>query len=260
MKGNRLGLFLLGAFALSAGALAQSWPHSSTSLLSARIPPPEGFRPLKTKPKSFGEWLRRIPLKPAGSIVHLYNGKPKTNPLAAFAVVDLDVDPVDLQQCADAVMRLRAEYLRDAGREEEIHFLTVGGGPLDWREWKREKKSDGGYKDFRKFLKIVFDRANSASLDRQLERVSDPGSLQPGDVFIKGGYPGHAVLVLDAAENAKGERVFLIGQSYMPAQDFHVLRNPLSSLSPWYGVKDKGWLVTPEWIFDWKQLKRFSKP
>ena len=78
----------------------------------------------------------------------------------------------------------------------------------------------------------------------------------PGDIFIQGGFPGHAVLVLDVATNAQDEKIFLIGQSYMPAQDFHILKNlENENLSPWYKINDGEKLYTPEWTFDWKDLK-----
>ena len=40
-------------------------------------------------------------------------------------------------------------------------------------------------------------------------------------------------MVLDAADNAQGVRALLIGQSYMPAQQFHVIVQPVGS-SPWF--------------------------
>jgi len=49
--------------------------------------------------------------------------------------------------------------------------------------------------------------------------------------------PGHAVIVVDMAEDAKGQRAFLLAQSYMPAQDIHILKNPMDAdLSPWCRV------------------------
>ena len=88
-------------------------------------------------------------------------------------------------------------------------------------------------------------------------------SLQPGDVFIKGGSPGHAVIVVDVAVHpTTKKKVFLLAQSYMPAQQIHILVNPVSrSLSPWYELAetDAGKLYTPEWIFSRKDLKRFKE-
>ena len=100
--------------------------------------------------------------------------------------------------------------------------------------------------------------AGSASLARQLRPVTDTRDVQPGDVFIKGGFPGHAVMVADVARGAGGRRAFLLVQSYMPAQEIHVLRNPAGgSLAPWYDVPSGVSLVTPEWTFDPGAHRRF---
>ena len=86
--------------------------------------------------------------------------------------------------------------------------------------------------------------------------------LQPGDVFIKGGSPGHAVIVVDVAIYPQtGKKVFLLTQSYMPAQQIQILVNPANrGLSPWYELSDndEGKLYTPEWVFEKKDLKRFK--
>ncbi len=54
------------------------------------------------------------------------------------------------------------------------------------------------------------------------------------------------------------KKIFLLAQSYMPAQDIHILRNPDDEdLSPWYSVDFGEKLHTPEWIFTKKELCRF---
>ncbi len=85
------------------------------------------------------------------------------------------------------------------------------------------------------------------------------GGSAIGDVFIKGGFPGHAVLVADMVENkATGEKRFLLLQSYMPAQDIHVLKNPKSEDgTPWYTTPVGDQLVTPEWVFKGTALRRW---
>jgi hypothetical protein len=82
--------------------------------------------------------------------------------------------------------------------------------------------------------------------------VQNLKSIEAGDVFIKGGTPGHAVTVMDVAMNAKGEKIFLLSQSYMPAQDIHILKNFNDlSISPWYRVSDiESTLETPEYTFE----------
>jgi len=84
--------------------------------------------------------------------------------------------------------------------------------------------------------------------------------MQIGDVFIRGGSPGHAVIVVDMAVNPKtNKKVFMIAQSYMPAQDIHILINTNKpAISPWNDlVETASEIETPEWTFEGNQLKRF---
>jgi hypothetical protein len=83
--------------------------------------------------------------------------------------------------------------------------------------------------------------------------------LSVGDVFIQGGLPGHAVIIVDMAVNKNtGEKLFLLAQSYMPAQEIQILKNPNnSSISPWYTASFTTEIFTPEWTFRETDLKRF---
>jgi hypothetical protein len=95
---------------------------------------------------------------------------------------------------------------------------------------------------------------------RTLEKQLTPttlGEMEAGDVFIKGGNPGHAMMVVDIACGAEGQEVFLLAQSYMPAQDIHIVNNPADpAISPWYRAdKAKTLLETPEWTFTINQLR-----
>ncbi|MEZ5774655.1 MAG: DUF4846 domain-containing protein [Hyphomicrobiaceae bacterium] len=241
--------------------------------LAGRIAPPPGFRRIAAEPGSFGQWLRGLPMKPAGAPVLLFNGLPKFWSDAAFAVLDIDVGDKDLQQCADAIMRLRAEYLRAVDRSGEIAFDFTNGGRVDFARWargerpvprssgvswKRGGRKDASYASFRLYLERIYAYAGTYSLDRELRSVPLAG-IRIGDVFIKGGFPGHAVLVADMVENAAtGERRFLLIQSFMPAQDMHVLRNPAEQDgTPWYRAAFEGPLETPEWTFPAGSLKRW---
>lgn len=244
-----------------------------TGTIETRVPTPPGWKRLKVEPESFAAWLRRLPVKPGRPKVHLHDGKSKGNQEAHFVVLDVDTGRRDLQQCADAAMRLRAEYQRQAGRESEICFRFTDGTAArwtDWREglrpklvgrklsWERRAPTDAGYTSFRRYLDVVFCYAGTASLVREMDRVGDPRRLEAGDVFIQGGSPGHAVIVVDVAEDTTGRRAVLLAQSYMPAQDIHVLRNPASPDSPWYVIEGDAPLATPEWDFPAGSLRRFS--
>ena len=52
----------------------------------------------------------------------------------------------------------------------------------------------------------------------------------------------------------------MLAQSYMPAQDIHILQNfENEEISPWYSVKELEFnFRTPEWTFSINQLKRFD--
>lgn len=235
--------------------------------LSQRIPPPPGFIRMRLDAGSFGTWIRGLPLKPTDHPVMLFNGALKRNQTAHAAVIDIDTGQRDLQQCADAVIRLRAEYLFAAGRAGDIAYNFTSGDRADylrWRlgdrpvvgrssvSWKRAAQFDDSYRGFRSYLDIVFTYAGTSSLARELTPVRDPAAIELGDVFVQGGFPGHAAIVLDVAENpATGRKVFLLAQSFMPAQEIHVLRNPTdTALSPWYPTSAlRSELITPEWIF-----------
>jgi hypothetical protein len=62
---------------------------------------------------------------------------------------------------------------------------------------------------------------------------------------------------VDVVEDGKGRRAVLLAQSYMPAQDIHVLRNPNTPGNPWYVIEGDDPLTTPEWDFLAGALRRF---
>jgi len=105
-------------------------------------------------------------------------------------------------------------------------------------------------------FKSYIDKKGSVALIQPVP-ISD---LQIGDIFIQGGSPGHAVIVVDMAINSTtGEKAFLLAQSYMPAQETQVLKNPLHLNNPWYYINEINTeLVTPEWTFSKNNLKRFK--
>ncbi len=248
--------------------------HPVQDTVEHRIPAPAGYTRMPVSPGSFAEWLRGLPLRPPGSNVLLYNGKLKGNQSAHWAVVQMDVGNQDLQQCADAVIRLRAEYLYARKCEGAIAFKFTSGHRAIWGEWKtgmrpsvsgsrvtwnKDARPDGSYRNFRRYLDKVFLYAGSASLSKELVKVTDARKTTPGDVFIQGGFPGHAVIAVDVAINQAGERCFLLAQSFMPTQELHVLRSPNSASSPWYYAQAAGKLNTPEWEFKYQDLRRFPE-
>ena len=220
------------------------------------IPLPYGFHRVPVQNGSFAEFLRNMPLSDDNT-VYYYNGEKKYDQSAHYAVIDYDIGNRDLQQCADAVMRLRAEYLFAQKRYSEIHFNFLGDGKPHY--YLDYAGNDRSYKKFRKYLNYVFAYANTASLKKELLPV-DIDKMQIGDVFIQSGNPyGHAMIVVDMAINIRThQKIFLLAQSFMPAQSIHIVINPLdANLSPWYST-DFVQLQTPYWTFTRNDLRRFQ--
>ena len=215
------------------------------------IPVPKGYVRLHNSNSTFQEWLRSIDLK-KDKTVYKFDGTPKSNQSAQFAVLDISVAKKDLQQCADAVMRLRAEYLYSEKKFEEIIFTDNDGTAYKFHQPYSRKNFELNY------LQRVFGMCGSASLAKQLKKHIEMKDIEAGDVLIRGGFPGHAVIVIDVATNSKGDKIYLLAQSYMPAQDIHLLKNFGSSdLSPWYKVNNETVIQTPEYTFSKYELKRW---
>ncbi|MCW5923534.1 MAG: DUF4846 domain-containing protein [Saprospiraceae bacterium] len=242
------------------------------SLLCQRFSPPQGYERVTADSSAFAHYLRYLPLKPVGSKVLLHDGREKSNSGVYDAVVDMPIGKKDLHQCADAIIRLRAEYLWRKGRYRDIHFNLTNGFRVDYERWRKgervkvtgnrtswEQKSapSDSYETFWQYLELVFTYAGTLSLSKEMQAV-DVATMQIGDVFIQGGSPGHAVIVVDMATNEAGQKVFLLAQSYMPAQEIQVLKNSSDGrLSPWYSADFGEVLETPEWKFRRSDLKRF---
>lgn len=247
--------------------------NKEENILKDRYEVPEGYERVSVEENSFGEFLRNSKLEDYGEKVKYYDGRVKDKPNVYDSVFDVDIGDRDLHQCADAVMLLRAEYLYQNKRYDDISFHFVDGFNAKYSKWRRGYRISLGensssyykatgesntYETFRKYMDIVFAYSSTLSLDEELKSV-DVKDMQIGDVFIKGGSPGHCAIVVDMAENKEtGEKVFMLAQSYMPAQQTQLLINPNDQyLSPWYSLDFGENLKTPEWTFTKDQLKRF---
>ncbi len=251
----------------------QSLINPTGKIIKTRFNTPEGFNRVQPTKNSFQYYLQNFNLKPQGSRVHLYNQELKNRQDVHEAILNITVGNRDLQQCADATMRLRAEYLFQEQLFHNIHFNFTNGfnaAYSKWRQgerirvkgnsvtWYKGAKKGDSRKSFDKYLAMVFSYAGTLSLEKEMKKVILK-DMQIGDIFIQGGSPGHAVIVVDMAINKKRETIFLLAQSYMPAQEIHILKNFINPLtSPWYSAKNLSNLTTPEWTFTKNNLKRFQ--
>lgn len=252
----------------------QEWTPIDTSgkIIKDRFTPPPGFQRKTYAAESFENYLQHLPMKSAESRVHYYDGTQKPPGRVYLGVVDMDIGKRDLQQCADAIMRLRGEYLFAANRYDDIRFDLTNGFDMTfakWRQgyrikvsgnsvtWVKSKSPSSSYSQFRSYMNMVFAYAGTLSLNKELKPVSIQ-DIQVGDVFIQGGSPGHAVIVVDMAVNQEGKKRFLLAQSYMPAQDIQILQNPKAAPgNPWFALPNQTHFETPEWNFKIDDLKRF---
>jgi poly-gamma-glutamate capsule biosynthesis protein CapA/YwtB (metallophosphatase superfamily) len=250
-----------------------TWIDKTGTTMDTRIHVPGGFSRIPSVSGELTGFLRSLPLKEDGSDVLLYDGNPKGYQDGHIAVFDLDVGDRDLQQCADSVIRIYAEYYWSIGAYDKIAFHLTNGFLMEytkWREgnrlvvngndvsWSKTKSYDDSYETFRNYLDKVFTYAGTLSLSEEADPVTLE-EMQPGDMFIKGGSPGHCVLVVDAAEDKDGNRCYLLAQGYMPAQDFHILKNPLHPEDPWYYTSEISFPIeTPQWTFDENSLVRWG--
>ena len=245
--------------------------NKSGKTLKDRINTPKDFKRVKYGRKSFGYFLENYPLYKDGKKVALYDGTKKMNQSDHIAVFRMKLVDGDLQQCADSVMRLYAEYLYSTKEYDKISFHLVNGFTCDyskWRQgmrvsvsgddtsWVQSEAASNSEKTLESYLRFVFAYASTLSMEEESNRINKK-DIEAGDIFIYGGSPGHVVMVLDVCENKDGEKAFLLGQGYMPAQQFHVLKNPLHEDNPWYYVKEISYpFQTPEYTFDKGSLKR----
>ncbi|MGD9496822.1 MAG: DUF4846 domain-containing protein [Armatimonadota bacterium] len=247
------------------------WPKQAERYepLAARFPPPEGFERVPVAEGSWGEWLRHLPLLPAGTPVRSLDGSVvmRDNAPELAAVVDMDVR--EDQECAGVILRLRAEYLRHVGRGDDITFHLTDGGLTSWGVWRsgmrlrvegdrlifhRVAPPDDSRERFDGFLANLFAWCGTKSLAWDGRPV---GSQEPavGDFFVSGGSAGHALLIVDLARSGSGELRGLILQGFTPPQSPHILAG--GEPGAWFKLSAGRPVEVPWGRFDWDELRRF---
>lgn len=229
---------------LLVAVLGYAWFYHNTQISNPHnyntigdIPVPYGYERIDGNDAAYSAFLRSLPLKGKGARVMLYTGDTANYQFLSYAVVDLPILS-NAEQCADACMRLRAEYLFQRGRYGEIRFNDINGKTM---------KYTGGSsrKEFEKYLRKVYDVANTFSLSRELQQ-RPLAEIQPGDVFVyavadrPGNQYGHAIMVVDVARNPRtGKKMLLLAEGNTPARSIHVMRNlghPFRS--PWFTLDE----------------------
>jgi hypothetical protein len=220
-------------------------------------PPPE--RSIQVAPSTFGAWLQTRQLRAPGTPIRTHDGRRvhhNGRPL------EMGIVRGDLQQCADSAIRLRAEWLRSVDRMSELDFHATSGDPLPWARYRDGEKpvvvdnhiewrNTDRTQSWEGWLQAVFTWAGTRSL-AAYETVAAP-TPRPGDLLVQPGSPGHAVVIFNVA--TRGDRTWLlVGEGFMPAQDFHIEHGPVGGWFEWgkTGTQLSHWHMKKESLRRWK--------
>lgn len=215
-----------------------------------RILPPENYFWVTEKPNSFGAFLLNFPLERYGTEILKYDGSSIATQHLHEAVYKIDIGEKDLQQCADSVIRLYAEFLWKQNRKDEIAFHFTNGDLIKWSnyrdgfrafvngnsvDFRKTENYDDSYQNFRNYLNLIYNYAGTISLTKETKPVTKTENLKTGDILIIQGSPGHVVFISGVCENKEGDKLFLLSEGFTPAQSIHLLKNPYhKDISPWY--------------------------
>ena len=239
-----------------------------------RFDAPKNYKWIDTKANSYGNFLENFPLQKYGSPIVKFNKEKIGNQDLHEAVFDIDFGEKDLQQCADAIIRLRAEYLFKTNKFEEIKFHFTSGDLCTWNDYKngirpkisgnnvRFSKSaieDDSKQSFRNYLDLIFTYAGTISLFKETETIMNNGNLQTGDFIITPGSPGHMVFIAGVSKNKEGKKLYLLGEGFTPAQSISVMKNPYhAEISPWFELDVKAAEIkTSRYLFSPVVFKRY---
>ncbi|NLT09655.1 MAG: DUF4846 domain-containing protein [Ruminococcus sp.] len=213
--------------------------------LETRITTPEGYKRIPVEEGSFGAYLRNYPLLPDGIKLPVYDGTTIECEETA-AVFDISLGDEGYQQCADSIIRLYSDYFYENGQYDKISFLLSNGDECDYERWRKGRRMfvlgdfscelpaafpDKSEKQYRNYLKEVMRYAGTLSLQKESE-VIPADELRIGDIICN---DTHVVMITDEAVNEKGEKCYLIGQSFIPAVCYHIVANVNGDeADPWF--------------------------
>ena len=213
-----------------------------------QIPVPRGFVRQMFSPNSFSHYLQTLPLKADKRII-TWEGRPVEGKLYnVYAVVDQPLlFKADLEHCADFCMRFWADYHQRHNRLQDLYLYDYNG---------RKRYYTQSNQSYLRFLRWHMAYANSHSIKKGANPINGD-VLRPGDMFVQNtnGGIGHVSMIVDAAQNASGEHVFLIGYGLIPAQEFHIEQ-------AYAGYGFSGWFTRKgyEKYLSKFQFKQYGKP
>lgn len=227
--------------------------YSVSNSIFERIPTPAGYERIKLYKNSFAEWIRYLPLRPEDSVILTYTGDPLPESFYnVWAVIDIPLYfNRDIEQCADYAYRFWFEYQKEVGFGEDLWLTDYNGNKIYYYRWKRGRENP----TLRRFFKWTCDNANSYSLMKGLYEVKEEQNLGPGDIIVqnRSGGIGHVSIIFDVCEDKMRRRLYLIGYSFMPAQECHIEKADEN-----YGVN--GWFTLKGYFKYLEEHLPFGRP
>jgi len=242
-----------------------------------KIPlPSSNYMRVQIRDNSFAEWLRDLSLQKSGSDVLNYRGgifKTGKDTSVAF-VVDMNIEGKRLEQCMDVLVRFYADYLWEKKQTKNLNLPLPGGYWLNWKNWgegyrpnfsgidvtiKKSSKPDSSHQSYISYLNTVYSESHTQQFFHAYLPINRE-EVKIGDMIIRKGTKGHAVMIVDLALNKQGEMIALIGNGDTPACQFFILK--YSKDSPWVPLYfDKEALDLPlKRKMSWEGLRRFDLP
>lgn len=240
--------------------------NATGTTLSTRINAPAGYVRISAEQGSLGSFLRDYAMKEHNAKVLLYDGSEKNNQTAHAGIFMLPLENKNLQQYADSIMRVYAEYYLSTKQYEKIVFSYSDGFKAEYAKWiegnginvkdgkakwVKNDKNNNTYESFQEYMRLVFAYAGIWSMKDESSSI-ELKDAQIGDVFFATDDGGRVAMIVDICQNADGKKAYLLASGGKPAQEFVLLNNPLHTDDPWYYEDEIVYpLDTPE--FDYKE-------
>ena len=237
-----------------------------------RVKIPEGYTRVKYAEASFQSFIQNYALKNYGTEVINYDGSKYFYQSGHIGVLDLSVPKNGLQQCADALIRLRSEYLWKTNQKNKIGFEFTSGHYCSWRKYAegyrpivkgnkvtfhKTAKSSYTKANFYNYLNLIYTYSGTLSLYTELPKIKN--NFEVGDMLVNPGTPGHIIMIVDKIKNKKGAVKYILAQGNTPAQSVHMLKNPTDTkMSPWYDLELNAYIEVPGYYFDEAKFVRFK--
>ena len=239
-----------------------------------RVKVPKGYTRVHYPKGTFQEFIQNYSLKPFGAKVINYDSSTYFYQDGHVGVLELSVPKNGLQQCADALIRLRSEYLWKINKQAKIGFEFTSGHYCSWKKYAAgfrpkikgnkvsfHKTSSKNYskENFYNYLNLIYMYAGTLSLYNELPKITSKNELQIGDMLVHPGTPGHIIMLVDEVKDSLGEKRFILAQGNTPAQSVHILKNPNNSkINPWYKLALNSRIEVPDYYFENARFIRFK--